>query len=107
MTSLNSALQARQRQPDQLPPSGSVPPSATVNDYGSFVTSIPHHRPRGLPPPPSPPARPAHLIVSTRTMAWQAGHFARLNTNSSVTPAGVRGFVSFNSSSVIDVTIRR
>jgi hypothetical protein len=36
-----------------------------------------------------------------------AGHFARLNTNSSVTPAGVRGFVSFNSSSVIDVTIRR
>ena len=43
----------------------------------------------------------------TRTMAWQAGHFARLNTSSSVTPAGVRGFVSFNSSSVIDVTIRR
>ena len=34
-------------------------------------------------------------------------HFARLNTNSSVTPAGVRGFVIFNSSSVIDVTIRR
>ena len=48
-----------------------------------------------------------HLILSTRTIAWQAGHFARLNTNSSVTPAGVRGFVSFNSSSVIDVTIRR
>ena len=48
-----------------------------------------------------------HVVVSTRTIAWQAGHFARLNTNSSVTPAGVRGFVSFNSSSVIDVTIRR
>ncbi|MET4518980.1 hypothetical protein [Bradyrhizobium sp. I1.7.5] len=48
-----------------------------------------------------------HHIISTRTMAWQAGHFARLNTNSSVTPAGVRGFVSFNSSSLIDVMIRR
>jgi hypothetical protein len=35
------------------------------------------------------------------------GYFARLNTNSRVTPAGVRGFVNFNSSSVIDVTIRR
>ena len=48
-----------------------------------------------------------HVVVSTRTIAWQAGHFARLNTNSNVTPAGVRGFVIFNSSSVIDVTIRR
>ena len=36
-----------------------------------------------------------------------ADHFARFNTNSSVTPAGVRGFVNFNSSSVMDVTIRR
>ena len=35
------------------------------------------------------------------------GYFARLNTNSRVTPAGVRGFVNFNSSSLIDVTIRR
>ncbi len=52
-------------------------------------------------------SRRHHVIVSTWTMAWQAGYFARLNTNSSVTPAGVRGFVSFNSSSVIDVTIRR
>ena len=52
--------------------------------------------------------------------AWQLGgkppltarrfspdYFARLNTNSNVSPAGVRGFVTFNSSSVIDVTIRR
>ena len=43
-------------------------------------------------------------LCSARMMSR---HFARLNTNSSVTPAGIRGFVIFNSSSVIDVTIRR
>jgi hypothetical protein len=34
-------------------------------------------------------------------------YFARLNTKSSVIPAGVRGFVNFNSSALMDVTIRR
>ena len=49
-------------------------------------------------------SRRNRALYSARKMS---GHFARLNTNSSVTPAGVRGFVIFNSSSVIDVTIRR
>ena len=46
-------------------------------------------------------------IPTTPRRQRPAGHFARLNTNSSVTPAGARGFVSFISSSVMDVTIRR
>lgn len=49
-------------------------------------------------------SRRNRALCSARKMSC---HFARLNTNSSVTPAGVRGFVIFNSSSVIDVTIRR
>jgi hypothetical protein len=36
-----------------------------------------------------------------------SNYLARLNASSSVMPAGVRGFVNLNSSSVIDVTIRR
>ena len=43
------------------------------------------------------------LVVNKR---W-TGYFARLNTNSNVTPAGVRGFVNFISSAVMDVMIRR
>ena len=35
------------------------------------------------------------------------GHLARLHTNSSVTPAGLRGNVNFISSAVMAVTIRR
>ena len=46
-------------------------------------------------------------IPTTPRRQRPAGHFAFLNTNSSVTPAGARGFVSFISSSVMDVTIRR
>ena len=35
------------------------------------------------------------------------GYFARFHTNSSVTPAGVRGFVNFISSAVMDEIMRR
>ena len=35
------------------------------------------------------------------------GYFARFHTNSSVTPAGVRGFVNLISSAVMDEIIRR
>jgi hypothetical protein len=45
--------------------------------------------------------------LSTAIRTSRCAHFARLNTSSSVTPAGVRGFVIFNSLSVIDVMIRR
>ena len=34
-------------------------------------------------------------------------YFARFHTKSNVTPAGVRGFVNFISSAVMDVMIRR
>lgn len=40
---------------------------------------------------------------STRDALLLWFHFARLNPSSSVMPAGVRGFVNLNSSSVIDV----
>jgi hypothetical protein len=41
------------------------------------------------------------------TRAGQKGHFARFHKISNVRPAGVRGFVKFISSVVMDVTIRR
>lgn len=51
--------------------------------------------------------RRGHETDERRDTGSPDRHFARLNTSSSVMPAGVRGFVNFNSSSVIDVTIRR
>jgi len=39
--------------------------------------------------------------------ASRKGHLARFHTISGVKPAGVRGFVNFISSAVMDVTIRR
>ena len=50
------------------------------------------------------PGSRAAMLAARR---FSPDYFARLNTSSNVTPAGVRGFVIFNSSSVIDVTIRR
>ncbi len=49
----------------------------------------------------------AHQIHSRSCVRSRPHHFARFHTNSSVTPAGLRGFVNFMSSAVIDVTIRR
>src|SRR5262249_37578306 len=39
--------------------------------------------------------------------AVRSDYFARFHTNSSVTPAGVRGFVNFISSAVMDEIMRR
>ena len=51
------------------------------------------------------PRRPTHRKLEYQSN-W-TGYFARFNTISNVTPAGVRGFVNFISSAVMDVTIRR
>jgi hypothetical protein len=51
-------------------------------------------------------SRPAHCRLERQDNGW-AGYFARFHMNSNVTPAGVRGFVKFISSAVMDVMIRR
>ena len=51
--------------------------------------------------------RPVQISETSSDGACWTGHFARFHTISSVTPAGVRGFVNFISSTVMDVMIRR
>jgi hypothetical protein len=46
-------------------------------------------------------------MVGEQQNACWTGYFARFHTMSNVTPAGVRGFVNFISSAVMDVMIRR
>ena len=46
-------------------------------------------------------------MVGEQQNACWTGYLARFHTMSNVTPAGVRGFVNFISSAVMDVMIRR
>ena len=56
------------------------------------------------------PCRRGYLALNrsaVETSSCADTYFARFHTISSVRPAGVRGFVNFISSAVMDVTMRR
>jgi hypothetical protein len=55
----------------------------------------------------APESRPQCLITSRHYVQPLDYYFARFHTKSNVIPAGVRGFVNFISSAVMDVMIRR
>ena len=49
----------------------------------------------------------ANVCFVPKADIHRRGYFARFHTNSSVTPAGVGGFVNFISSAVMDEIMRR